>query len=369
MKFGNELASQMVPEWQEAYMDYNNLKKLLKEIMRFRQQNAVSLSGPMARTGTLRRRLTMYRAFSGLTNRYNNLKGGSPRKNEDEVILVGSVQQEGSENYQTMFLKLSDAGGEHEQEFFKALDDEFNKVLKFYKEKVQEVTREAEELSKQMDALIALKIKVDNPGVVQKFASEVNTGSSSGYSGPATVVASVNGVKPGQRMDAVQEVQMSSGGTSGDEQTRTETQNKIASRFRPASLDVLGQVMINVDPETPVSTLRNVIMSSKSDLSFSKEELRKVEEKLRQAFVEFYQQLRLLKSYCFLNMLAFSKIMKKYDKITSRNASKSYLEMVDKSYLGSSEEVIIHCVAPGYVVYFVAFWFLISPLLFRLTNS
>lgn len=198
MKFGKELASQMVPEWQGAYMDYNSLKKLLKEILNFRQQNAVTLSGPMARTGSLRRRLTMYRAFSGLTNRYNNLKGGSPRKNEDEVILVGSVQQEGSENYQTMFLKLSDAGGEYELEFFKALDDEFNKVLKFYKEKVQEVKGEAEELSKQMDALIALRIKVDKPGVVQKFTSEVNTGSSSGYSGPATVVASVNGVKPGK---------------------------------------------------------------------------------------------------------------------------------------------------------------------------
>ncbi|KAL0450525.1 UNVERIFIED_CONTAM: Phosphate transporter [Sesamum latifolium] len=59
---------------------------------------------------------------------------------------------------------------------------------------------------------------------------------------------------------------------------------------------------------------------------------------MRKALIEFYQQLRLLKSYCFLNMLAFSKIMKKYDKITSRSASKSYLEMVDKSYLGTSDE-------------------------------
>ncbi|CAL5437705.1 unnamed protein product [Camellia sinensis] len=40
----------------------------------------------------------------------------------------------------------------------------------------------------------------------------------------------------------------------------------------------------------------------------------------------------------FLNMLAFSKIMKKYDK-TSRNASKAYLKMVHNSYLGSSDEV------------------------------
>ncbi|KZV15955.1 hypothetical protein F511_25372 [Dorcoceras hygrometricum] len=281
MKFGKELASQMVPEWQEAYMDYNNLKKLLKDILRFRQQNVLSSSSPMARTGSLKRRLN--RAFSGLANRDNILKGGSPRKNEEEVILVGSVQHEGSENYQTMFLRSSDAGGQFELVFFKALDDEFNKVVRFYKEKVQEVKGAAEELSKQMDALIALRTAVDKL-VVQRFASDINAESSSGFPGPATVVASVNGVKP-------------------------------------------------------VSTLRKCIMSSKSDVSCSREELRKVEEQLRRAFVEFYQQLRILKSYCFLNMLAFSKIVKKYDKITSRNASKSYLEMVDNSYLGSSEEV------------------------------
>ena len=37
--------------------------------------------------------------------------------------------------------------------------------------------------------------------------------------------------------------------------------------------------------------------------------------------------------------MAFSKIMKKYDKVAERSASKSYMRMVDNSYLGSSEEV------------------------------
>ncbi|KAL6551580.1 hypothetical protein OROGR_007734 [Orobanche gracilis] len=133
-------------------------------------------------------------------------------------------------------------------------------------------------------------------------------------------------------MDVIHEVEMSARGASGDQPMRAEN-------FRPASLEILDHVKINVDPDTPVSTLKNVIMSSITDLSFSKEEFRKAEEKLRLAFVEFYQELRLLKSYCFLNMLAFSKIMKKYDKITSRSASKAYLEMVDESYIGSSDEV------------------------------
>lgn len=57
----------------------------------------------------------------------------------------------------------ADDGGEYELVFFRRLDDEFNKVNKFYKSKVEEVTKEAEVLNKQMDALIAFRIKVENP--------------------------------------------------------------------------------------------------------------------------------------------------------------------------------------------------------------
>ncbi|KAH6792002.1 EXS family protein [Perilla frutescens var. hirtella] len=320
----------MVQEWQTAYMDYFSLKKLLKNVMIFRQQTALTTAaGDVGRTRSLKRRLTLYRAFSGL----NNLRG-SPRKSDDEVILVSSDQS----HYQTMFLRSSEEGGEIELEFFRKLDAEFNKVVKFYKDKVEQVKTEAEELSKQMDALIALRIRVDKPRVVdQRLATGGGGGGGGGGEAPATVIASVNGLKQGGvHLDAIQEVEMS----YGDEEVMRAKKNKRdMSRFRPASLEVLDHVKINVEPDTPVSTLRNMIGSSTSELSFSKDELSRAEEKLRQAFTEFYQQLRLLKSYCFLNMLAFSKIMKKYDKITSRGASKAYLEMVDNSYLGTSDEV------------------------------
>ncbi|CAA2968643.1 phosphate transporter PHO1 homolog 9 [Olea europaea subsp. europaea] len=99
-------------------------------------------------------------------------------------------------------------------------------------------------------------------------------------------------------MDVIQEIEM---GACEDEM---KTEKKDSNGFRPPSLQVLDHVKINMEPDTPVSTLKNVIMSSKSDLSFNKDELRKAEEKLRRAFIEFYRKLRLLKSYCFLNMLA-----------------------------------------------------------------
>ena len=166
MKFGKEFASQMVQEWQQAYMDYNTLKTVLKDIMTFRQKNPSSYSSTTTTTAnaksSLRRKVSLYRAFSGLTTRYRN----SPRKRDDEAILVGAVQQGGSEErYQTMFLMSSDEGGEYELVFFRRLDEEFNKVVSFYRKKVEEVVEEADELTRQMNALIALRIKVENPMV------------------------------------------------------------------------------------------------------------------------------------------------------------------------------------------------------------
>lgn len=159
MKFGKEFASQMVPEWQEAYMDYDYLKTLLKEIHVFKQKNRA----PATPRG-LKRKMTLYRAFSGLTQKHHQPTSPSSPDIEDQVpILVTSVNQEGSQSYQTDFLMQADDGGEYELVFFRRLDDEFNKVDKFYMKKVEEVTKEAEMLTKQMDALIAFRIKVENP--------------------------------------------------------------------------------------------------------------------------------------------------------------------------------------------------------------
>ncbi|KAJ8567088.1 hypothetical protein K7X08_019296 [Anisodus acutangulus] len=160
MKFRKEFASQMVHEWQEAYMDYNYLKGVLKDILNFKQKNAPLPEVAATPRDSLKRMLSMYKAFSGLQSRYNSFKG-SPGKNnhEDEVIVV---QQEDSKgHYETTFLVSCEEGGECELLFFRRLDDEFNTVLNFYQKKVGEVKVEADELSKQMDALIALRIKVD----------------------------------------------------------------------------------------------------------------------------------------------------------------------------------------------------------------
>lgn len=160
MKFGKEFASQMVPEWQEAYMDYEFLKTLLKEIQLFKQRNKPAA----AKSNGLRRNLTLYRAFSGLTQRVNSPRAQKTSSDiENQAILVHNVRRDGDERSETMFLMAADDGGEHEVAYFKKLDNEFNKVLKFYKVKVEEVMKEASVLNKQMEALVAFRVKVENP--------------------------------------------------------------------------------------------------------------------------------------------------------------------------------------------------------------
>ncbi|KAF6171790.1 hypothetical protein GIB67_007311 [Kingdonia uniflora] len=308
MKFGKEFKSQMVPEWQEAYMNYDYLKTALQDISFSKKPQSSDVS--------LKRKGSLYRTFSGLTRKYSNAK---IEDEENRVIQVDGVGVRG-EHYQTMFFKLLEEGGEYEAVFFKRLDDEFNKVLRFYKAKEEEVLIEAQEFEKQMDVLIALRIKVEKPDGVNVGASQMEMA----------------------HMDVITEVERSKEEFSKDEDMILEKaeENMKLDSSRPDQLEVLKQVKINIKPETPWSTLQGILKDSKSKkLNFSKEELREVEEQLKHAFIEFYQKLRLLKSYSFLNLSAFSKIMKKYDKIASRCASKAYLKTVDKSHLGNSDEV------------------------------
>ncbi|KAF9674411.1 hypothetical protein SADUNF_Sadunf10G0124500 [Salix dunnii] len=358
MKFGKEFTAQAVPEWQDAYMDYDFLKTLLKEIRGFR----LRINPPAATPDGLTRKLTLYRAFSGLTRRATSYTPKSPSSPDLELqpILVNSVNLAGSHSYQTTFLMPSIQGGEYELVFFRRLDDEFNRVEKFYRSKVDEVLKEAAMLNQQMDALIAFRIKVENPsGWSDRVADMTRLASDVAASTAALAAASPSGARARRGalhlMDVIEEgqslhersdesnheeVEKNSDNTDQKEEEEEENPKIMVRNFRPAPLEILNRVTINNTHATPRSTIKNFLkVPQQTELKFTRENLRKVEEQLKGAFVEFYQKLRLLKSYSFLNTLAFSKIMKKYDKITTRDASKVYMKMVDNSYLGSSDDV------------------------------
>lgn len=181
MKFGKEFKREMVPEWIEAYVDYTGLKHILQEIRHFKESKQ-----PPTPARTLDQRLALYRNFSGL-----NLHGSVQNTGdiENQVIAVNTVQHENYRKfYKTKFL-ASPEGAENEIMFFDKLDHEFNKVNTFYKDKVDEVMREVTLLNKQMDALIALRIKVMDPGFnafpsLQSLSLDINNSTPSRITSP-----------------------------------------------------------------------------------------------------------------------------------------------------------------------------------------
>lgn len=134
MKFGKDLKRQMVPEWVEGYMDYYGLKRILQEIHISKAQKLTQT--PIR---TLQQWFTMYCPFKG-------------------VEIEESIRTR-------LLLPCEEIGRENEMKFFKKLDQELDKVNAFYRNKVDEVIKEAAELKKQLQAFIALRIKVQNSGI------------------------------------------------------------------------------------------------------------------------------------------------------------------------------------------------------------
>ncbi|KAK4376650.1 hypothetical protein RND71_002946 [Anisodus tanguticus] len=303
MKFGKEFKREMVPEWIEAYVDYTGLKQILQEIRRFKESKQ-----PPTPARTLEQR----------------------------------------KFYKTKFL-ASPEGAENEISFFDKLDHEFNKVNTFYKDKVDEVMREVTLLNKQMDALIALRIKVMDPGFdafasLQRLSLDINNSTPSRITSPLRMTTlDTDDMLVSPSFGPTYGRQGSTSNVSYpmvpiNRITLGESRDTDSTKTDP--LEILDHIKIVNTFESPMSTIRGVLSESKeNDLSYKKEELKKVEHRLKLIFMEFYQKLRHLKHFSYMNLSAFSKILKKYEKITSRNAARSYLKMVDNSYLGSSEEV------------------------------
>ncbi|TYJ00448.1 hypothetical protein E1A91_A13G086800v1 [Gossypium mustelinum] len=323
MKFSKDFKRQMVPEWIEAYVDYAGLKRILREILHYNLSK--KRETPLK---SLEKKLSLHRTLSGL-HRHTN----------------GDVENQ-----------VTREGREIEIEFFRKLDEELNKINTFYKEQIEVVMDESTLLNKQLHALIALRLKVrsscsngacspEHQGVEMgslDSSSEVEMSehralevSSNSLSGSEITDVILQGINQDDESTSVSEnntIEKSNG--------RPEEVGNNSTNQQGDPLEILERVKIRNTLESPLDTIKGVFKDSKhDDLCFKKDELKKVEAKLRLAFIEFYQKLRLVKQYSFMNLSALSKIMKSYEKITSRREARLYIQKIDNSYIGSSDEV------------------------------
>ncbi|VFQ76843.1 unnamed protein product [Cuscuta campestris] len=348
VKFSKELEAQLIPEWKDAFVNYWNLKKHVKKIKFLRRaKSSVYQDG----NGDFGRSIfDPVRAFvqnfsgwlptavagkseSNRTSEVNNQK--QEESNQEEEADEEEQEMHDSENELVQLFSEED----EVSVFFEKLDEELKKVNEFYKNKESEFVERGDNLKKQLHILLDLKRLVNDR---RRKTLPRSLSSSSGSNSDHRLDFSDNGSEycgsPEARNNATPE-------------TDSGVAAAVASRAKKAGNRKTTALRIDIPATTPTRAISAVTSMVWEDLITTKEgggeketvstkKTQCAEKMIRMAFVELYRGLGLLKIYSSLNMVAFVKILKKFDKVSKQQASTNYLKLVKRSYFISSDKVV-----------------------------
>ncbi|XP_051128083.1 phosphate transporter PHO1 isoform X2 [Andrographis paniculata] len=336
VKFSKELEAQLIPEWKDAFVNYWQLKKHVKKVKQSR--NPKQAPDPNPDFGR-----SIFDPIRSLVGRSAGRAAANPDIiNKVTRKLTATVEEDGEEEhvYETELVQLFSEEDEV-VEFFEMLDDELNKVNKFYKNKETEFMERGELLNKQLLILLDLKrVLVDR--------RRKRSGAGARYMSP-------------DRSSDFSEWQSESGDTSPASESQSEDviaaleKNGIsfvnsATRGKTKGGKPRMAMRIDIPATTPTRTIAAVTSMLWEDLVnnpkkapaeyVNRKKIQYAEKMIRGAFVELYRGLGLLKTYSTLNMVAFTKILKKFDKVSKSHVSPSYLRVVKSSHFISSDKVV-----------------------------
>ncbi|XP_020887661.1 phosphate transporter PHO1 [Arabidopsis lyrata subsp. lyrata] len=350
VKFSKELEAQLIPEWKEAFVNYCLLKKQIKKIKTSRKPKPAS-HYPIAQHSDFGR--SLFDPVRKLARTFSDKLFSNSEKPE---ILQVRRRRNSSENgddvdeiYQTELVQLFSEEDEVKV-FFARLDEELNKVNQFHKAKETEFLGRGEILKKQLEILAELKQilsdrkkrNLSGSNSHRSFSSSArNSDFSAGSPGDLSEIQSET-----SRTDEIIEALERNGVSFINSATRSKTKGgkpKMSLRvdIPDAVAGAEGGAARSIATATSVlwEELVNNPRGGGGDF-INRKKIQCAEKMIRSAFVELYRGLGLLKTYSSLNMIAFTKIMKKFDKVAGQNASSTYLKVVKRSQFISSDKVV-----------------------------
>ncbi|KAA0049231.1 phosphate transporter PHO1 [Cucumis melo var. makuwa] len=307
VKFSKELEAQLIPEWKDAFVNYWQLKKLVKRI----KLSRIPKSPPPSATFTLLSSL----ADNFLRRRHRPRPISQVKKNES--------LEDGNSNNEDRQTELSQFFSEEDEVkiFFETLDEELEKVNEFYGSRESEFVERGDSLKEQLAILVEFKRILED----RRQRSESNETSAEVSETDEAIAALerhgvtfINAAVRGKTKK----------GNKPKMALRVDIPATTPSRTISAVMGMLWEDLIN-NPKKDVS----------GD-SISRKKIQWAEKMIRGAFVELYKGLGLLKTFSSLNMKAFVKILKKFDKVANQKSSASYLQEVKKSPFISSDKVV-----------------------------
>ncbi|KAL2463566.1 Phosphate transporter PHO1 [Forsythia ovata] len=349
VKFSKELEAQLIPEWKDAFVNYWQLKKHVKKIKLARKPKhvpdtnydfGISIFDPICRV------------VNKIASRIHS--GGE--KEKPEIIQVkrkfreGNDGEEEEEIYETELDQLFSEEDEVKV-FFETLDDELNKVNQFYQTKETEFVERGEILNKQLQILLDLK-RVLSDRRQKNLAAKTSssffspTNSSCGRSSYFSESQSeyCDSPKDTQTDDDVVAALEKNGINFINSATTTRAKTKKGKPKVALRIDIPATTPSRTIAAVTSMLWEDLVNNSKKELGtadiINRKKIQCAEKMIRGAFVELYRGLGLLKTYSSLNMVAFTKILKKFDKVSNQQASVSYLKVVKKSHFVSSDKVL-----------------------------
>ncbi|KAL8157417.1 phosphate transporter PHO1 homolog 1-like [Apium graveolens] len=352
VKFSKQFEGQLVPEWKDAFVDYGQLKKDLKKIHLLNVEIAPSNTHESFLSKTI---------FSSIrkSSLFRN-------KRREHGIIHVHKKLESSESkgdmYQTELLEQFADDSDAAVEFFSCLDLQLNKVNQFFKNKEKEFLERGESLAKQMGILLELKsaLKSQHANEVSSNGSKEDDSISGTISCDEESPRYITEQEQGQSDETEDQFDQNdlqfSRSSKFDEDFKSMKLKRADSNPRTPSGRFFSSqgknLKIHIPLTNPTRTFSYLLwddlikQSSKKGgmegrkVHVNKTKLHHAEKMIRGAFIELYKGLGYLKTYRNLNMLAFAKILKKFDKVTNKQVLPIYLKVVESSYFNSSDKVI-----------------------------
>ncbi|KAF3456745.1 hypothetical protein FNV43_RR01399 [Rhamnella rubrinervis] len=344
VKFSKELEAQLIPEWREAFVNYWQLKKYIKKIKLSRKAKQPQDCKTNVDFG-----FSIFDPIRCLATKVSDKLFDS--STTTEMIKVKSkLMEDGEEEiYETELAQLFSEEDEV-REFFERLDEELNKVNQFYITNESEFLGRGEILNKQLQILVDLKQILNDRRWKNSPGKTMNSGSvpsswsssprSSDYSESGGELSENSTETASQTEEAIAALER-----NGVNFVNTATRGKT-KKGKPRMA-----VRIDIPATNPMGTISAVTSMLWEDLVnnpkkeghgefINRKKIQCAEKMIRGAFVELYRGLGLIKTYSSLNMVAFTKILKKFDKVSNQQASASYLGAVKRSYFISSDKVV-----------------------------
>ncbi|KAF9346682.1 low-affinity phosphate transporter, partial [Mortierella sp. AD094] len=297
MKFSHQLQFNVVPEWADYYLAYSNLKKIIYQV----EKDLVAAGAPSS----------------------NDIESGLAEPNEQSGLLSTR--------------KRTEARTKAKNTFLPALDKELEKILTFYYKKERELYAEVEALAsdiefvESVDPATSARLassgshghghthsKALSSGSVRKTRTRNNSRSS--RSGPLRS----GSWRYDDALDAAEYEQSAGQQVAKDDQTQTPTSPPLGHGVGSSS-------------EATAIIPTPVIENEEEDDDADDDDIRSLwfdpemeQERMhyRHNCIEMFVNLSELQAYAKLNCTGFSKILKKFDKISENNTKKVYMNQV-----------------------------------------